>query len=52
MIFFDLTFDFEDQQSSNGAFKLNGQAVDLTKATSASSTLSAINNAAMGDHTY
>ena len=30
-----LTFDFAAQPSSNGAFKLNGQAVDLTTATSA-----------------
>ena len=44
-----LTFDFEAQPSSNGAFKLNGQAVDLTTATSAASVVTAINNAAIGD---
>ena len=45
-----LTFDFEAQPSSNGAFKLNGQAVDLTtKATSAASVVTAINSAAIGD---
>ena len=44
-----LTFDFEAQPSSNGAFKINGQAVDLTTATSAASVVTAINNAAIGD---
>ena len=44
-----LTFDFEAQPSSNGAFKLNGQAVDLTTATSAASVVTAINSAAIGD---
>ncbi|MDA9657549.1 flagellin, partial [Alphaproteobacteria bacterium] len=44
-----LTFDFEAQPSSNGAFKLNGQAVDLTTATSAASVVTAINNATIGD---
>ena len=44
-----LTFDFEAQPSSNGAFKINGQTVDLTTATSAASVVTAINNAAIGD---
>ena len=44
-----LTFDFEAQPSSNGAFKLNGQAVDLTTAVSAANVVTAINNAAIGD---
>ena len=44
-----LTFDFEAQPSSNGAFKLNGQAVDLTTATSAASVVTAINNSGIGD---
>ena len=44
-----LTFDFEAQPSSNGAFKINGQAVDLTTATSAASVVTAINSAAIGD---
>ena len=45
----ELTFDFEAQPSSNSAFKLNGQAVDLTTATSAASVVTAINNASIGD---
>jgi len=45
----ELTFDFEAQPSSNSAFKLNGQAVDLTTATSAASVVTSINNAAIGD---
>ena len=44
-----LTFDFEAQPSSNGAFKINGQAVDLTTATSAAAVVTAINNAVIGD---
>ncbi len=44
-----LTFDFEAQPSSNTAFKLNGQAVDLTTAVSAANVVSAINSAAIGD---
>ena len=45
----ELTFDFEAQPSSNSAFKLNGQAVDLTTATSAASVVTSINTAAVGD---
>ena len=45
----ELTFDFEAQPSSNSAFKLNGQAVDLTTATSAASVVTAVNTAAVGD---
>jgi len=45
----ELTFDFEAQPSSNSAFKLNGQAVDLTTATSAASVVTAVNNASIGD---
>ena len=45
----ELTFDFEAQPSSNSAFKLNGQAVDLTTATSAASVVTAVNTAAIGD---
>ena len=44
-----LTFDFEAQPSSNGAFKINGQAIDLTTAVSAANVVTAINNAAIGD---
>ena len=45
-----LTFDFEAQPSSNTAFKINGQAVDLTTAVSAASVVSAINSlSAIGD---
>lgn len=44
-----LTFDFEAQPSSNTAFKINGQAVDLTTAVSAANVVSAINTAAIGD---
>ena len=43
------TFDFEAQPSSNTAFKINGQAVDLTTAVSAANVVSAINSAAIGD---
>jgi flagellin len=45
----ELTFDFEAQPSSNSSFKLNGQAVDLTTATSAASVVTAINAATIGD---
>ena len=45
----ELTFDFEAQPSTNSAFKLNGQTVDLTTATSAASVVTSINNAAVGD---
>ncbi len=44
-----LTFDFEAQPSSNTAFKLNGQSVDLTTAVSAANVVTAINSAAIGD---